>query len=385
VKVDGRATSGELPHAEAEQAAAVAGVPAQPATRKPAAFAAPALLAQAPRGGAESLPSVSPRRRLPPPAFASTMSLQNGAGPIDQRPPNRSTSPALSAEPAGALVLSQPAAVSFDIPAARNAAGKIVGAPRAGAVYGGVAGTESQGVSDNVAKLLATVLQQVNPATYGKRTIADIVANSVRDAPKSSLIVVVRDKNIQGSSPSSDSVATQVTQASAAEYELGKLAAIDNPNAFAAAVTRIRLGAAKLYAAPQNALHVEALRDARIGVADADATGGQSGASGYGYVGQVVGENLRGSGLAAMQTMQSLARAANMKGLTLYTNAQADWYTAKLDFQTVAVTGPQQGVQSSHMVWQNEAYDPKRPTLSLDNPEVVNSLKGAGEEPPRAG
>ena len=99
----------------------------------------------------------------------------------------------------------------------------------------------------------------------------------------------------------------------------------------------------------------------------------QRGGQGYGYVGQVVGDNLRGSGNQAMVEVQNLAKAANMKGLTLYTNAQAKWYEG-LGFKGVAKTGPK-GAESTHMVWENPFYSPDKPTLKLSNPAVVNALK----------
>jgi hypothetical protein len=326
--------------------------------------------------------SVSPRRGPPPNATPKLSSQRRNAtmqvvGPVGAPLATPDQQPSALAPAPGALVLVNPAAVSFDIPASRNSAGEIVGAARVGTVYGNVTGTDSNGISEGLAKLLGKTLQQVNPASYGKRSITDVINRNVRGDADSSLTIVVRDKNIQGSSPASDSVATQVTQASAAEYELGKIAAMDNPNAFAAAVGRIRLGSAKIYAQPPalDAVHVDALKNTRAGGAGAADLAEPRGGADYGYVGQVVGANLKGSGLSAMQTLQRLAQAANMKGLTLYTNEQAGWYASKLQFETVAVTGQEQGVQSSHMVWENGSYNPTQPTLTLDNPAVVNSLK----------
>ncbi len=273
----------------------------------------------------------------------------------------------------GAIVLAKPAAVAFDIPVAPGAKGET----RVGAVYGNVAATQATGIGDNLANVLGRTLQQVNPASYGKRTLPDVIANNVRGDPDTSLTVVVRDKNIQGQSPSSDSVATKVTQAGAGEYDYGQIAGIVKPDALARATNRIRLGSAKIYEAPpaRDAGHVNALQGTRKVNAEGVQTSAQRGGQGYGYVGQVVGTNLRGSGYQAMVEVQNLAKAANMKGLTLYTNAEAGFYQNKLGFQNVAETPLAGGGKSTHMVWENPNYTPDKPTLKLNNPAVVNALK----------
>jgi hypothetical protein len=304
------------------------------------------------------------------PASQTPVGTGTPTGPA-RTSPAPGTASGSSGVPGGAIVLSKPPAVSFDIPVAPGAKGQT----RVGAVYGNVVGTSATGLSDGLAAVLGRSLQQVNPASYGKRSLADVIKNNVRGDPDTSLTVVVRDKNIQGQSPSSDSVATKVTQASAKEYDYSKLNDIVMPESLAQATNRIRLGSAKIYEAPpaRDVSHADTLRATRKvnenGVQTSPARGGE----GYGYVGQVIGTNLPGSGGQAMLEVQNLARASNMKGLTLYTNAQVPFYE-KLGFRNVAETNSS-GVTSTHMVWENPSYTPAKPTLKLNNPAVVNAMK----------
>lgn len=255
----------------------------------------------------------------------------------------------------GALVLANPAAIAVDIPAPP---GK--GRDRVAAVY-----TQ---VSPDLATVLARTLQDANPNTYGQQPTADIVRDVVRLGEGDSLIVVVRDKNIAGQSPMSDSVATPETLLSPKEYQ--QLLNAQGADAFATARGKLRLGAAKIYNAPpaSAATHIEAVKDVA--------------GDGYGYLGQVIGANLQGSGGQAMKLTLDLARAANMKGLTLYTNAAAGFYE-KLGFRTVARTNNADGTVSNHMVWDNAGYRADQPTLRLDNPAVLAALNKpvAGPQP----
>jgi hypothetical protein len=327
--------------------------------------------ANPPTSPATNPATTPPNSRSPNPEASASSGASPAAEPV--QPMTRpSEVPGGVSTPAGAMVLSKPAAVSFDIPVAPGARGST----RVGAVYGDVVGTQASGIGDNLANVLGRSLQQVNPASYGRRDLADVISNNVRSEPGRSLTVVVRDKNIQGQSSSSDSVATAVTQATAREYDYGQIAGTVGTDALARATNRIRLGSAKIYESPpaRDRSHVETLRGTGQvndrGVQTAAPRGGE----GYGYVGQVIGTNLPGSGTQAMVEVQNLAKASNMKGLTLYTNAQVPFYQ-RLGFQTVAETPASGGGRSTHMVWENPSYTPDKPTLSLNNPAVVNALK----------
>jgi hypothetical protein len=306
-----------------------------------------------------------------------------GNSPATQNKP-RDTAGDTNSVPGGAIVLSKPAAVSFDIPPPKQG-----GSTRVGSVYGTVNGV-SNGMSDAMLSVMARTLKQANPASYAGRSTDSIVAD-LKGASQGSLTVVVRDKNIAGSSPQSDSVATRVSQATPDETMATQLLAIKDGNAFGGAVSKIRLGAAKIYETPPSSAsaHKEALANhTRRDQSGFPTTPDPKGGTGYGYVGQVVGTNLRGSGGQAMAEVMNLARAANMRGLTLYTNNEAAFYS-KLGFEAVAVTqNSSKTVRSTHMVWENPNYNPNKTTLRLDNPAVVNALKnppdswGRPKEPP---
>ncbi|MCY7315176.1 MAG: hypothetical protein LH480_06005 [Rubrivivax sp.] len=255
-----------------------------------------------------------------------------------------------------AIVVRHPAAVSYDIPAPSSGKGES----RVASVYG--FGGQDKGVSEPLATLIARTLQDVNPASYGKQSTATVVRDAVRQDEKTSLIVVVRSKNISGRSPQADSVGTAETWATPTE----QLAIMKSRGAdFTQAVAKIRLGTAKIFESPPaTAAGHAAIMKSRAG-------------KGYGYIGQVIGDNLKGSGGQAMEGAMKLAQAANMKGVTLYTNAASGFYE-KLGFKVQGRSMNANGSTSTHMVWDNPNYQAGQPTLKLNNPAVTNTLKGGG-------
>lgn len=279
--------------------------------------------------------------------------------PLQPRPvpaPGTVTRPAPN-DSTRAIVVRHAAAVAYDIPAPPNGKGEA----RVTSVYG--TGGQRKGVSEPLATLIARTLQDINPATYGKKSTAAVVRDAVRLDEKTSLIVVVRSKGIAGQSPQADSVATAETWATPAEQvALMKARGAD----FTQAVAKIRLGTAKIFEQPPaNAAEHAQVMKTRAG-------------AGYGYIGQVmIGDNLKGSGDQAMEGAMKLAQAANMKGVTLYTNAASGFYE-KLGFKVQGRTFGQDGSVSTHMVWDNPRYTPGQPTLKLNNPAVSNTLKGGG-------